>query len=69
MSVIVPTSSRQREILDILLRHGWECMRQLLTIGKTEQPEIPPPAILRNILTDLGPVYVKLGQLERKLHS
>lgn len=63
MSVIVPTSSRQREILDVLLRHGWEYMRQLLTIGKTEQPEVPPPAILRNILTDLGPVYVKLGQL------
>jgi ubiquinone biosynthesis protein len=63
MSVIAPTSSRQKEILDVLLRHGWDYMRQLLTIGKTEQPEVPPPAILRNILTDLGPVYVKLGQL------
>lgn len=63
MSTIVPVSSRQKDILDVLLRHGWDYMRQLLTIGKAEQPEVPPPAILRNILTDLGPVYIKLGQL------
>jgi predicted unusual protein kinase regulating ubiquinone biosynthesis (AarF/ABC1/UbiB family) len=35
----------------------------LLVGGKADEPEIPPPAVLRNILTDLGPVYVKLGQL------
>jgi ubiquinone biosynthesis protein len=58
-----PASSRQIEILDVLLHHGWDYMRQLLTIGKAEQPEVPPPAILRSILTDLGPAYVKLGQL------
>jgi ubiquinone biosynthesis protein len=63
MSAIAPVSSRQKEILDVLLRHGWDYMQRLLTIGKAEQPEVPPPAILRNILTDLGPVYVKLGQL------
>ncbi len=56
-------SSRQREILEILLRHGWDYMRQILTIGKAERIDIPPPAILRKILVDLGPVYVKLGQL------
>jgi ubiquinone biosynthesis protein len=60
-------SSRQREIVEILLKHGWDFMRQVLTLGKTsrggEQVDIPPPAILRSILTDLGPVYVKLGQL------
>ncbi len=61
--------SRQREIVEILLHHGWDFMRQILTIGKAvggdAQPrvDIPPPDILRNILTDLGPVYVKLGQL------
>jgi ubiquinone biosynthesis protein len=60
---IASTSSRQTEILEIVLRHGWDYMRQLLTFGKADQPEVPPPAILRNILTDLGPVYVKLGQL------
>ncbi len=61
--------SRQREIVEILLHHGWDFMRQILTIGKASDPSkeqrvvVPPPDILRNILTDLGPVYVKLGQL------
>jgi ubiquinone biosynthesis protein len=63
MSAIVSTNSRQKEILDVLLRYGWDYMQQLLTLGKADQPEVPPPEILRNILTDLGPVYVKLGQL------
>jgi ubiquinone biosynthesis protein len=69
-------SSRQREIAQVLLQHGWDYMRQILTIGKVKQVagdgnkstlnerlDIPPPAILRSILVDLGPVYVKLGQL------
>jgi ubiquinone biosynthesis protein len=69
-------SSRQREIAQVLLQHGWDYMRQILTIGKvkqvttdgnrstlTERVDIPPPEILRSILVDLGPVYVKLGQL------
>jgi ubiquinone biosynthesis protein len=69
-------SSRQREIAQVLLQHGWDYMRQILTIGKVRQVaidgnkstladrvDIPPPAILRSILVDLGPVYVKLGQL------
>lgn len=38
-------------------------MQQVLSLGKTDQPELPTPTVLRNILTDLGPVYVKLGQL------
>jgi predicted unusual protein kinase regulating ubiquinone biosynthesis (AarF/ABC1/UbiB family) len=63
MSDLLATSSRQLEILDIFLRHGWDYMRQLLTFGRADRPEIPPPDILRRILTDLGPVYVKLGQL------
>jgi ubiquinone biosynthesis protein len=56
-------SSRQKEIVEVLLRHGWDYMRQLLTLGKADRLDIPPPAILRKILIDLGPVYVKLGQL------
>lgn len=56
-------SSRQREILEILLYNGWDYMRQILTIGKADRVDIPPPEILRKILTDLGPVYIKLGQL------
>lgn len=63
MAEIVHSSSRRLEILDVLLRYGWDYMRQLLTIGRADKPEVPPPDILRNILTDLGPVYVKLGQL------
>ena len=38
-------------------------MRRLLTGTAPDEPELPPPAVLRNILTELGPVYVKLGQL------
>lgn len=63
LSAIAAAGSRQKEILEVLLSNGWDYMRQLLTIGKSDLPEVPPPDILRNILTDLGPVYVKLGQL------
>lgn len=55
--------SRQGEIVEVFLRHGWDYMRRLVVGGKTDEPDIPPPAVLRNVLTDLGPVYVKLGQL------
>lgn len=64
MSMSVPSRlSRQGEIVEVVLRHGWDYMRGLLSGGQTNEPELPPPAVLRNILTDLGPVYVKLGQL------
>jgi len=55
--------SRQGEILEIFLRNGWDYMRRLLIKGQADEPDIPPPEVLRNILTELGPVYVKLGQL------
>lgn len=55
-------SARQREIAEVVLRHGWDYARRLLA-GRAEEPRLPPPAVLRNILVDLGPVYVKLGQL------
>ncbi|NER79530.1 MAG: AarF/ABC1/UbiB kinase family protein [Leptolyngbya sp. SIO1D8] len=55
--------SRQGEIIEVVLRNGWDYMRQLLSGGKTNEPEIPTPEVLRKILTELGPVYVKLGQL------
>ncbi|MEN9232223.1 MAG: AarF/UbiB family protein, partial [Thermostichus sp. DG02_5_bins_236] len=54
---------RQAEILEVVLRHGWDYMRRLLSFGKAGEPQLPPPMVLRNILVDLGPVYVKLGQL------
>jgi ubiquinone biosynthesis protein len=54
---------RQREIVEVLLRNGWDYMRGLLTGGASDEPSLPPPAVLCNILIELGPVYVKLGQL------
>lgn len=56
-------SSRQRKIVEVVLRHGWGYMRGLLLGGKAEEPSLPPPKVLSNILVDLGPVYIKLGQL------
>lgn len=54
---------RQREIIEIVLQNGWDYMRRLLTGGRPDSPQLPPPEVFRNILVDLGPVYVKLGQL------
>lgn len=62
-SRIAQASSRQREIAEVVLRNGWGYMRRLLTGTRSEEPQLPPPAVLRNILVELGPVYVKLGQL------
>jgi ubiquinone biosynthesis protein len=62
-SRIVQTGSRQGEIVEVVLRNGWDYARRLLTGGRVDEPKLPPPAVLRNILVDLGPVYVKLGQL------
>lgn len=57
------TTARQREIVEVVFRNGWDYMRLLLTGGKADEPKLPTPAVLRNILVDLGPVYIKLGQL------
>jgi ubiquinone biosynthesis protein len=57
------TSQRQKEILEIVLSNGWDYMRGVLTIGKADNPQIPTPEVLRKILVELGPFYVKLGQL------
>ncbi len=63
-SILTPSLiSRQREIAEVFLKNGWGYMRRLLTGKAEDEPELPPPAVLRNILTELGPVYVKLGQL------
>ena len=63
MFSLTQTSSRQREIIEVVFRNGWDYMRGLLTGSKTDEPKLPPPAVLRNVLVELGPVYVKLGQL------
>ncbi|MBD2664036.1 hypothetical protein B6N60_03647 [Richelia sinica FACHB-800] len=60
---LTQTVPRQREIIEVVLRNGWDYMRRLLTGGNADEPQLPPPAVLKNILVNLGPVYVKLGQL------
>jgi predicted unusual protein kinase regulating ubiquinone biosynthesis (AarF/ABC1/UbiB family) len=60
---LTQNTSRQREILEVVLSNGWDYMRSLLTGAKAGEPQIPPPEVLRNIFVELGPVYVKLGQL------
>ncbi len=60
---LTQTSARQREILEIVLSNGWDFMRSILTKGKADAPTLPPPAVLRKILVELGPFYVKFGQL------
>ncbi|MGA1625015.1 MAG: ABC1 kinase family protein, partial [Prochlorothrix sp.] len=57
------TSSREAEILEVVFRNGWGYMRSLLVEAKPGEPDVPPPEVLRNILVQLGPVFVKLGQL------
>ena len=57
------TSSRQGEIAEVVFSHGWDYMRSLLSGTRTDEPDLPAPEVLRNILIDLGPIYVKLGQL------
>jgi predicted unusual protein kinase regulating ubiquinone biosynthesis (AarF/ABC1/UbiB family) len=60
---LTKTSSRQREIVEILLSNGWDYMRAVLTGVKTGEPQIPTPEALKKILVELGPFFVKLGQL------
>ncbi len=63
MFSLAQTSLRQKEIVEIVFSNGWDYMRGSLTGGKPGEPQIPPPEVLRNILVELGPFYVKLGQL------
>ena len=63
MFSLTQTSARQREIIEVVLSNGWDYMKSLLTGGKAENPQVPTPEVLRNILVELGPFYVKLGQI------
>ena len=63
MFSLTKTSGRQREIAEIVLGNGWDYMRGLLIGGKADEPKLPPPAVFKKILTELGPFYVKIGQL------
>ncbi len=63
MFALTKNTSRQREIAEVVFRNGWDYARGLLTGSKADEPRLPSPNVLRNILIELGPVYVKLGQL------
>ncbi len=63
MFALTKNTSRQREIAEVVLRNGWDYARGLLAGNKADEPRLPSPEILRKILIELGPVYVKLGQL------
>ena len=63
MFALTKNTSRQREIAEVVFRNGWDYARGLLTGNKDDEPRLPSPEVLRNILIELGPVYVKLGQL------
>lgn len=63
MFSLTKTSGRQREILEIVLSNGWDYMRGLLMGGKPDEPKLPPPTVFKKILAELGPFYVKIGQL------
>ena len=56
-------SARALEIVKIVSRHKWAFLSQLLGRGDSTETRLPLPSVLCNLLTELGPVYVKLGQL------
>ena len=63
MFALTKNTSRQREIAEVVFRNGWDYARGLLTGDKADEPRLPSPEVLRKVLIELGPVYVKLGQL------
>ena len=57
-------NQRQREIIEIVLRHGWNYFRsRLVKDAQPEKPALPLPEVLKQILIALGPTFIKLGQL------
>jgi ubiquinone biosynthesis protein len=55
---------RETEIVEVLARNGWGYFRSQLSFdSKPEVPSLPLPDVLKQILIELGPTFVKLGQL------
>lgn len=63
MFALPQAGDRRGEIIKVLLSNGWDYMNGLLTLGKVGEPQIPTPEVLTKILVELGPFYIKLGQL------
>ncbi|RMF26579.1 MAG: AarF/ABC1/UbiB kinase family protein [Cyanobacteria bacterium J083] len=57
-------NQRQREIIEVVVRNGWDYFRSLIVKDtRPEKPSLPLPEVLKKILIELGPTFVKLGQL------
>ncbi len=57
-------NSRQAEIVEVVARNGWGYFRNQFSLNpQPEEFALPLPNVLRQILIDLGPTFVKLGQL------
>jgi predicted unusual protein kinase regulating ubiquinone biosynthesis (AarF/ABC1/UbiB family) len=60
-------SSRALEIVRVVSQHQWDYLLSLLSAqlgtARQAQPSLPAPEVLCRVLTELGPVFVKVGQL------
>ncbi|SBO42256.1 AarF/ABC1/UbiB kinase family protein [Cyanobium sp. NIES-981] len=60
-------SSRALEIVRVVSQHQWDYLLSLLSAqlgtARAAQPSLPAPEVLCRVLTELGPVFVKVGQL------
>lgn len=60
-------SSRAIEIVKVVSQHQWDYLLGLLSAqlgaAPDTKPSLPAPEVLCRMLTELGPVFVKVGQL------
>lgn len=58
------SGTREAEIIEVFARNGWDYFRKQISFdSKPEKPSLPLPEVLVKILVELGPTFVKLGQI------